>query len=123
MGFLLEGKVDEARECFRKMTKGGSKPDIITYNSLLNGFCKVGDTTAVVQLFRNMEKDRFCKPNIVSYNTVINGLCKDGLCVDALSLFSEMACNRVLPDVYTYNSLIHAACTSCNALEIHKMDS
>ena len=49
-----------------------------------------------------MEKDRFCKPNIVSYNTVINGLCKDGLFVDALSLFSEMACNRVLPDVFTF---------------------
>ena len=41
------------------MSEQDCKPDIITYNTLLNGFCKMGNTVAAIQLLKNMEKKKF----------------------------------------------------------------
>jgi len=118
---LLEGKVNEAAKCFRKMTSEGCKANIITYTTLLNGFCKLGSTTAAVQLLRNMEKHRSCKPDVVAYSTVIDSLCKDGLVADALNLFSEMTTKVIVPNVVTYNSLIHGACLLSQSKEAMRL--
>lgn len=69
------------------MIMGGCKPNVVTYNTLLNGNCKMGHSVAVIQLLKQMEKQHNIIPDLVSYNIVIDGLCKEGLVDRALELF------------------------------------
>nr|TKW20182.1 hypothetical protein SEVIR_4G069100v2 [Setaria viridis] len=56
-------------------------------------------------------------PNLVTFNSLVNGLCKPGRMQDARKVFDEivregleMIQKRVLTDVVTFTSLIHAMC-------------
>ncbi|KAM5583621.1 hypothetical protein ABKV19_003485 [Rosa sericea] len=82
---------------------------MVTFNTLVKGFCMMGNNTAAIQLLRKMEGNG-CEPNIVSYSTIIDSLGKDTLVVDAMNLFSEMIRRRIAPDLVTYNSLINGVC-------------
>ncbi|CAL8999376.1 unnamed protein product [Prunus brigantina] len=91
------------------MMRGGNcQPDVVTYGTLVKGFCMKGNNNAAIQLLRKMEEVT-CKHGQVVYNTIIDSLCKDRLVVDALHLFSEMMSKGISPDV-TYNSLMNGVC-------------
>ncbi|XP_071705390.1 pentatricopeptide repeat-containing protein At2g03880, mitochondrial-like [Rutidosis leptorrhynchoides] len=140
-GFIGEDRTHEAERLFKKMFIFNnnnddddestdqllllSKPDIVTYNTMLKGLCKVGDNFTAIGLLRLMN-GRGCKPDIVSYNTVIDGLCSDlGLVNtidDTLKLFNEMVFIKgVRPDADTYKSLIYAFSKLGSWDELHKM--
>ncbi|PQQ00949.1 pentatricopeptide repeat-containing protein [Prunus yedoensis var. nudiflora] len=65
------------------------KPDVVTFGTLIKGFCMTGNNSAAIQLLRRMEEGA-CKPDLVVYSTIIDSLCKDTLVIDALNLFLEM---------------------------------
>ncbi|PQM32603.1 pentatricopeptide repeat-containing protein [Prunus yedoensis var. nudiflora] len=94
-GFLLENRVAEAATLLHKMMREGNcQPNVVTFNTLVKGFCMRGNNRAAIQLLRKMEEG-VCKPGLVVYNTIIDSLCKDRLVVDALNLFSEMMCKGI----------------------------
>ena len=85
---------------------------MITFNTLIKGFCVFGKFSVVIRLVPKMGV-RGCQPDIVtystirvSYSTIINGLCKDRLVVDALKLFTEMISRDIALYVVAYNTLI-----------------
>ncbi|XP_071705380.1 pentatricopeptide repeat-containing protein DOT4, chloroplastic-like [Rutidosis leptorrhynchoides] len=99
--------------------------DIVTYNTMLKGLCKVGNNFTAIALLRLMD-GRGCKPDIVSYNTVIDGLCRDPGVVNtidnALKVFNEMFIIKgIPPDGNTYKSLIFAFTKLGRWDELHKM--
>jgi pentatricopeptide repeat domain-containing protein 1 len=44
-GFCKEGMVKEAKNVLAIMMKQGIKPDVVTYNSLMDGYCLVKQTS------------------------------------------------------------------------------
>ncbi|CAL9021598.1 unnamed protein product [Prunus brigantina] len=72
-------RVVEAAGIFNKMIVGGNcQPNVVTYGTIIRGFCMKGNNSAAIQLLRKMEEGP-CKPNLVVYNTIIYSLCKDTL--------------------------------------------
>ncbi|KAJ4837970.1 hypothetical protein Tsubulata_031783 [Turnera subulata] len=68
----------------------------VTWNSMLDAFCRDGDTDKTVNFFGMIpEKD------IVSWNTIINFFVKHGMIRKSFELFREMLSSDVKPDKTT----------------------
>nr|QQL93817.1 pentatricopeptide repeat protein [Lycium chinense] len=115
-----EVSVDVAEVLVEEL-KGTSLYDVITYNTLLNGYCISGEITKALNLFMKMRKERIFV-NEVTYNILINFMCKLGLIQHAKELISVMITQGIFPDCVTYMTLL----TSMNkessaeeAVELH----
>ncbi|KAL4203715.1 hypothetical protein AMTRI_Chr01g129380 [Amborella trichopoda] len=105
------GMTEEAYACTDRMLGCGAPIDIVSYNSMMNSYCKEGTWS---QLFsfdeytHTMRIDRLCKigdirgwrSSIVARNCLIHGLFKAGRVDLAIKRFSEMK----VKDCYTYTS-------------------
>ncbi|CAA7028429.1 unnamed protein product [Microthlaspi erraticum] len=71
-------------EVFRKMcgkkTDGGNviKADVIHFNTLIDGFCKVGRMKDAEDLLARMIKEGTCAPDDITYKCLIDGYCRAG---------------------------------------------
>lgn len=70
------------------MVEKGYQPEVITCNSSINGFCKLGDNNAALLLLTGMEETGF-RPDMVTYNIIIDSFCKDKLAVEASKPFPK----------------------------------
>ncbi|OAY85312.1 Pentatricopeptide repeat-containing protein [Ananas comosus] len=92
-------------------------PDPLTYNVLIDGFCRQGrldKASAVLSFMRNNN----CEPNVFNYSTLMNGYCKEGssgLAPDAVSYTTLIGCIELAremrekgckADVVAYNVVI-----------------
>ncbi|GER34152.1 pentatricopeptide (PPR) repeat-containing protein [Striga asiatica] len=105
-GLFREKMINEAQELIRKMVgEGLCELNVVTCGIVVDGLCKVGNTSMAIEFLRTMEKGTL-KPNAYIYSIVIDGLCKDRMIDSALALFNEMPKKDILPNVVTYSSLI-----------------
>ncbi len=123
---------------FFKGGKGGAKPDIISYNSVLNAFAKCGGPRSARRAEEMLDEleDSYDKsrdgmegggrsslssssmrnvcPDVYSYNIVISAWANCGQADRAVALLDRMAHRtkegkaRLIPDATTYNSVLHA---------------
>ncbi|KAK9099743.1 hypothetical protein Scep_023173 [Stephania cephalantha] len=100
-GFVERGKLDEAFSMFRRVEELGFELDEVTYGTLIDGLCRKGDLDGVFLLLKEMEKKEV-GVGTITYNTVINGLCKAGRTVEA-----DQMSNVILPDNFTFATLLH----------------
>ncbi|KAK2967935.1 hypothetical protein RJ640_010545 [Escallonia rubra] len=84
----------------------GILPNVATFSTLLKGLVLEDRVPEAVELFLKLMRKRVCEPNEVMYGTI------DRVVDDALTLFSEMIEKCVLPNVITYNSLVHGLCNN-----------
>jgi pentatricopeptide repeat protein len=61
-----------------KMPKLGCTPDLISYNTLIDGICKIREIEEAEALLDSMVS-KGLHPDIISYTTLVDGLCKKGL--------------------------------------------
>ncbi|XP_059648436.1 pentatricopeptide repeat-containing protein At1g09190-like [Cornus florida] len=85
-------RMDDAMKVFDSMPQR----DVIVWNLMIRGFCKMGDVGMGFRLFRQMSER-----SIVSWNSMISGLEKNGRDVEALELFHEMRDSEFEPDEAT----------------------
>ena len=88
------------------MTRKGVKPNVFTYNSLLQGLFHSGQWKEVTSLFNRMMSEG------VNPGSLINALCKEKRNEEAITMLELMIQRDLKPDIVTYNSLIHGLCTS-----------
>ncbi|KAJ4818258.1 Pentatricopeptide repeat (PPR) superfamily protein [Rhynchospora pubera] len=111
-GLCRNNRISEAAAMvFVKMPMLGCPPNLISYTTLIKGYCSAGKTSSATELLEKMigESDHH-KPNVITFNTVIDGLCKEGSLSKAFDLFEQMHSLGVLPDTITYNTLINGLC-------------
>jgi len=53
------------------------KPDLITYSTMIKGYCKEKNIEAALELLETME-DQQIKADEVLYNSLLDGCCKAG---------------------------------------------
>ncbi|XP_064985660.1 putative pentatricopeptide repeat-containing protein At1g53330 [Musa acuminata AAA Group] len=93
-----------------EMKRIGIKPDVVTYNAMISGFCEdEKDFDAAFETLNEMVRQR-CKPDVVSYNTIIAGLCKAGRWSDASELFDDLPRRECCPDVVSHRILFEGLC-------------
>lgn len=71
VGYCLKNEVDEARRLFDAVV---GRPDVWSYNVLINGYCKVRRLDDAMKLFYEMWGKNVV-PNLVTYNLLVDCVC------------------------------------------------
>lgn len=87
------------------MTHRGLAPDIVSYNSLINGLCKMGRIQEAVNLFEKLQVEGI-QPDAITYNTLICWHCRDGMFDDACLLLHQGVKNDIVPNDVTWYILV-----------------
>lgn len=107
----------EANHLFRLMVFKGFKPDVVTYNCLIDGCCKTYRIERALELFGDMVKQG-CLPNRVTYNSFIRYYSATNEIDKAIEMLRRMQeMKHGLPTTSSYTPIIHAFCEAGNALE------
>ncbi|CAL4938181.1 unnamed protein product [Urochloa decumbens] len=104
---LLSGwkSAEDAEAFVAEMRELGVEPDLVTYNSLTDCYCKNRDVEKAYKLLDEMrEKD--ISPDVITYTSLIGGLGLIGQPDKAKDLLKEMHELGCYPDVPAYNAAI-----------------
>lgn len=100
---------EEAEAFFEEMKEKGLKPDVVTYNSLIDVYCKDREIEKAYKLIDKMrEEDE--TPDVITYTTIIGGLGLIGQPDKAREVLKEMKEYGCYPDVAAYNAAIRNYC-------------
>ncbi|KAF5191530.1 Pentatricopeptide repeat-containing protein [Thalictrum thalictroides] len=105
IGFAKSKQIEKAVMIFDLMKNLNCKPDLVTYNILLDVLGTSGWIDEMLLVFASI-KESSLSPDIISYNTLINNLRKSGRLDLCLVFFREMSETEVDPDLRTYTALI-----------------
>ncbi|KAF8112940.1 hypothetical protein N665_0058s0040 [Sinapis alba] len=109
---LLSGwrSSEEAEAFFEEMTKEkGLKPDVVTYNSLIDVYCKDREMEKAYKLMDKMREEGET-PDVITYTTMIGGLGLIGQPDKAREVLKDMKEYGCYPDVPAYNAAIRNYC-------------
>lgn len=111
-GFTKERNITKALETFQIMKASSEmKPNIITYNSLLDCAVQCQEFTKMDQIFQdiceNEKKNPECSPDLITYSTYIKGLCRCKKVEEAYNMFITLRNSKKYHvDEVLYNSLL-----------------
>merc|ERR1719277_1347865 len=93
---------------YEEMKLRGVECNTITYNTILNVFAQVGDTTRLPEILEDMRNGGAAtEPDIVTYSTLIKAYCTSGNLNKAIGLFQSMKKEgKFTPDEMMYNTLL-----------------
>jgi len=94
---------------FKEMQQNGISPNVVTYITLIHGFCMDVNTEVSLKLLRDKVKKCFIFNNYI-FNVVIHKFCHDGQLSEARNFFEEMQNKGLIHDVYSHNILIDGYC-------------
>ncbi|XP_022965696.1 pentatricopeptide repeat-containing protein At1g09190 [Cucurbita maxima] len=104
-------RMDDAQKVFDEMPH----TDVVVWNLMIRGFCKMGNVDLGLSLFRQMN-DR----SLVSWNTTISCLAQSGRDVEALELFQQMEEHGFEPDEVTVVTML-PVCSRLGAIDVGQM--
>uniref|UniRef100_A0A7N0V8H8 Pentatricopeptide repeat-containing protein n=1 Tax=Kalanchoe fedtschenkoi TaxID=63787 RepID=A0A7N0V8H8_KALFE len=111
------GRCKEALMQMEKICKVANKPLVVTYTGLIQACLDLGNTHDARFIFRKMHG--VCSPNLVTYNIMLKAYVEGSLFEEAKELYLKMTGDggthymnksdiKVLPDIYTFNTLLDA---------------
>jgi len=99
--------IDTAEELLTQMTSERSiaEPDLITYSTMLKGYCQLGDLDKALLVMQTM-KERGLKCDERVYNILLDGCVRADDLSTGNALFAEMAYIGLQPSTITHNILV-----------------
>ncbi|KAL4305767.1 Pentatricopeptide repeat-containing protein [Arachis hypogaea] len=100
-GLVNAGMVESTVRVFEAMREFNVRPDLVCYNMVVKGYCKVsymtvmqacygeGDVDCCVRLYHEMKEKGLVVPPY-AYSFVVCELCRQGKVVEGLNVFEEM---------------------------------
>jgi pentatricopeptide repeat protein len=83
----------------------GVTPDLITYSTVIKGYCVVGDLEQAIQLFTLMRK-RNLQPDVALFNTLLDGLARKHMSTLVDHVLRDMDEAQVAPNANTLAILV-----------------
>ncbi|GKV27863.1 hypothetical protein SLEP1_g36983 [Rubroshorea leprosula] len=120
--FCHLGLVNFGFSTLGKMFELGFDPDVITFNTLINGSCVEGKVCESRRVFDDMVWDGF-HPDLITYSTLVNGLCNIGKSGEAVRLMKRMEEGGFLPNIVIYGTVIDRLCKDGLIIEALKLFS
>ncbi|KAA0038111.1 hypothetical protein IC582_007955 [Cucumis melo] len=108
---LLSGwkSSEEAEGFFDEMIEMGVKPDVVSYNSLVDVYCKNREMDKAFKVVEKM-RDEDIPADVITYTSIIGGLGLIGQPDKARNILKEMKEYGCYPDVAAYNATIRNFC-------------
>jgi len=103
---VCSGQMARGRKLMEEM-RAISKIDVVTYNTLLKGYCTHGDLSAAKGVLSEMESLGM-PPNDVSFNCLINAAVSRGMWQEAWNTVDMMERSGVQVDQYTVSIMMKA---------------
>ncbi|KAL7590857.1 hypothetical protein Lser_V15G33493 [Lactuca serriola] len=100
----------DAKELFERMILKGFKPNIRVYNSLINGYSKIGKLPEVLKIVADLD-EKHVKPDEFTISAVINSFCRNGNMEGALEYYFDSRRNDLFPDLLGFFYLIRGLCS------------
>ncbi|KAK4859933.1 hypothetical protein QYF36_014394 [Acer negundo] len=95
------GKLSWARKFFKRM----DERDAVAWNSMISGYCQIGENEEAHRLFDEMCQDGV-EPGLVTWNILIRSHHQLGQCDRAMELMRTMESLGISPDVFTWTSMV-----------------
>ncbi|PIN18480.1 hypothetical protein CDL12_08852 [Handroanthus impetiginosus] len=110
-GYCQQLQIDKAEDLIREMVdEAGIEPDVVSYNTLIDGCILVDDSAGALTYFNEMRK-RGIAPTKVSYTTLMKAFASSGQPKLANKVFDEMLKDpRVKVDLVAWNMLVEGYC-------------
>ncbi|OIW12124.1 hypothetical protein TanjilG_02345 [Lupinus angustifolius] len=110
-GYCKQLQMVKARELLKEMIDdAGIQPDVVSYNTLIDGCILVDDSAGALALFNEM-RARGIAPTKISYTTLMKAFAFSGQPKLANKVFDEMVNDRqVKVDVIAWNMLVEGYC-------------
>merc|ERR1719326_2250631 len=83
----------------------GVTPDLITYSTVIKGYCVQGDLEQAIQLFTLMRK-RGVMPDAVLFNSILDGAARKQMTSLVEQVFGDMESSGVTPGNFTLSILV-----------------
>jgi len=101
------GDLATGEQLLREMTSPEStlEPDLITFSTLLKGYCHVGDIDRALQVAEAIKARGLRKDELV-YNTLMDGCVKANDITAGVGLFEEMIHQAMRPSAITHSILV-----------------
>ncbi|GKU94140.1 hypothetical protein SLEP1_g7669 [Rubroshorea leprosula] len=95
------GHLCYARKVFDRMVER----DIVSWTSMICGYCNVGNMDIAFDLFQRMKLEGL-SPNDFTWNALVSGYARVGDIRGAVALFDRMIGEGLVPDLITWNAII-----------------
>ncbi|XP_039008402.1 putative pentatricopeptide repeat-containing protein At1g02420 [Hibiscus syriacus] len=104
---LLSGwkSYEEAEGFFDEMKELGVRPDVVSYNCLVDVYCKNREIDKAYKVVDKMRNEELW-PDVITYTSIIGGLGLVGQPDKARDILKEMKEHGCYPDVAAYNAAI-----------------
>merc|ERR1719159_261425 len=98
--------MDKASMLLVDMKESSVEPDIITYSTIIKGYCLEGDVDRAFHVLEEMKSDEKFSPDEIMYNSILDGCAKQHRVEDSLRVLDEMKAAGIGPSNYTLSILV-----------------
>merc|ERR1719414_2551533 len=98
--------MDRASALLEDMKCARVEPDVITYSTIVKGYCVEGDVDRAFHVLEEMKSDGKFVPDEIMYNSILDGCAKQHRVEDSLRVLDEMQAAGVGPSNYTLSILV-----------------
>lgn len=99
-------RFDMIKRILADMEYSGIECNIVTYNTIIDGYGKSGLFNLMESVLTNMLEHGTCVPDVYTFNSVIGAYGNSGMFVEMEKWFDEFQLMGITPSVTTYNILI-----------------
>merc|ERR1719145_143564 len=92
-----------------EMSKLKVEPNVITYSTILKGYCQENRLEKAFQLLDEMKLTKDFRPDEIAYNTLLDGCARHGLFERGMGLLQDMEDAGVAPSNFTLSVLVKLA--------------
>ncbi|KAJ6289374.1 hypothetical protein OIU76_025234 [Salix suchowensis] len=105
--YARRGRFNKVQELLELMHERGCKPDLVSFNTLINARLKAGAMmpNLAIELLNEVRKSGL-RPDIITYNTLISACSRALNLEEAAKVFDDMEAHHCQPDLWTYNAMI-----------------
>ena len=104
-GLCMNGMDDQAKNVMKDMLDHGPKPDVISYNTFLRYYGRIGDMKSVASVLRAFQPANI-QPDVHSFSTLLSALYKGGKRDAHVKVLQIMETMGVKPNAVMYSAII-----------------
>jgi len=100
------GRMDHLPKVMQDMKKHYVDPNIVTYSTIIKGFCQAGDVQGGFTVLKEMQQDTKLKPDEIMYNSLLDGCARSNLFEEGQELLKQMLEAGIAPSNFTLSIMV-----------------